>query len=143
MIASDERRRAGGERRSLLGPLDARVEALGEQKREVVAQELPELLDRGERPVRRAGLLLDATDERTQGLLAVDRGLLDVQQHRLTLRELVLVLQARDLLSRSDPAVALPVDAHKDFALADVGRVKISRRMRARALLEQDRREMQ
>ena len=31
----------------------------------------------------------------------------------------------------------------KDFALADVGRIKISRRMRARALLEQDRREMQ
>ena len=143
VIAPDERGRARRERRSLLRPLDARVEALGEQKREVVAHELPELLDRGERPVRRAGLLLDATDERAQALLAVDRRLLDVEQHRLTLRELVLVLQARDLPSRSDPAVALPVDAHEDFALADVGRVKIARRMRACALLEQDRREMQ
>ena len=77
-------------------------------------------------------------DERAQTLLAVDRGLLDVEQHRLSLRELVLVLETRDLPSRSDPAIALPVDAHENFALVDVGRVQIARRMGAGYLLEKD-----
>ena len=57
--------------------------------------------------------------------------------------EVVLVLEARDLLVGRDPAVALAVDADEHVALLEVGAVELAGRMRAGAELEHDRRQAQ
>jgi hypothetical protein len=119
------------------------MKALREEMGEVVRHERPELGRRAERPIGGAGLLLDAADEGAQAVLPGDGRLLHIEEHRLTLSELELVLDARDRRSRRDPAVALPVNADEDVALADVGGIEVARRVRTRALFEQDRRETQ
>ena len=55
--------------------------------------------------------------------------------------EVVLVLEAGDLLVGRDPAVAVAVDADEDVALREVGAVELAGRVRAGAELEHDRRE--
>ena len=106
------------------------MEALGEQVRQVVRHERPELFGRRERPVRRPRSL-DSPDERAQTVLALGGRLAQVEEHRLAVPEVQLVLDPGDLGSGSDPAVALPVDADEDVALIDVGRVQIARRVGA------------
>src|SRR3954454_6532060 len=113
------------------------MEALGEKKREVIGHQRPKLILGAERAVR--GPLLDALQKRPQRRFTLGRGLLDVEQHRLPGRERELVLDARDSSPRSAPPVALPVDAEEDIALCEVRRVEVARRVRARALLEEDR----
>src|SRR3954451_23846780 len=117
------------------------MEALGQQEREIVGHERSELVIGAERAVR--GFSLDPSQKDVQRLLALRRGLLEVEEHRLATRkrELELVLDARDGSPRGDPAVALPVDADEDITLVEIRRVEVARRVRASSLLEEDRRQ--
>ena len=119
------------------------VESLGEQGREVGRDEVRELVRGGERRVRRGAVVADPRDERVEPFVAFG-GLLDVDELRhLVRREPVLVLEAGDLLTRRDPAVLLPVDAHEHVALREVGAIQLLRRVRPRPELEHHRREVQ
>ena len=70
--------------------------------------------------------------------------LLDVDElGHIGRREVVFVLESRDLLVGSDPPVAVGVDAHEHVALREVGAVQLAWRVRARAELEHDRGEAQ
>ena len=66
---------------------------------------------------------------------------LDIDQLRDVGREVPLVFQARYALSRRDPPVLLPVQAHEDVALLEVGAVERSGRMRPGTELEHHWRE--
>ena len=109
------------------------MEALREQKGEVVRHERGELVSRRESAVGRPGLLLDALDQCLETLLSFRSRFLDVKEHRLAVRQVELVLEARDLLPGADPSVALPVDPDEDVALLDVSGVEIARSVRTSA----------
>lgn len=61
---------------------------------------------------------------------------LHVQQPRQVTRKQVLVLQTRHTLARRHPPIALPVDAHEDVALREIGPVQVARGVRPRAEFE-------
>ena len=146
VVPPDERGRSSGKPGSLLEVVDfacVPMEALGQEKREIIGHERPELGGGGEHAVRVAGLLFDSADELAQAVFASGRRLLDVEEHRLALREVELVLEARDRTSRHDPAVALPVHADEHIALFDVRRVQVARSVGTRTLLEEHRRQVQ
>src|SRR6476620_10519215 len=119
------------------------MEPLCQEERQVVAHERTKLLHRRERAVGGASFLLDPTNERDEAILALERRLLDVEEHRLALTEVELILEARNRAPLGNPAVALPVDADKNIALIDVCRVQVTRCVRTRTLLEQHRSEVQ
>ena len=112
-------------------------EALAQQDRQVVGQQPFQLPGRGEGPVGHGVGRADAVDHRRQPRLLIGRGTLQIQQHRLARRrrQPVLILQPGDLHPRRDPAVALPVDAHKHLALLQVCPVHGPRRVRTGARL--------
>jgi hypothetical protein len=115
----------------------ALVEALGEEGGEVGLHQARELFRRLEVLVRCAVVVADAVEQRAEPGLPLRRRALDVEQARQIGRaEVVLVLEARDLLLRRDPAVPLPVQAEEDVALVEIGAVELARRMRAGAQLE-------
>ena len=74
----------------------APVEALGEEDREIVEDELGELTRCAERAVRGTTVALDACEERVERRLASRSGLLHVDQLRPTAAPRELVLDARD-----------------------------------------------
>ena len=90
--------------------------------------------------VRRVVVVADPLEQLVEPLLPV-LAALEVDELRDVGREVPLVLEARHLLARGDPAVLLPVDADEDVALLEVGAVQLARRMRPRAELEHHRRE--
>ena len=94
-----------------------------------------------ERAVR--GSLPDALQKRVQQLFSLGRRLLDIEQHRLPRCKRRTRPRYPRCQPRSDPPVALPVDTEEDVALREVRRIQVARRMRPRALLEEDRRQPQ
>ena len=142
-LPADERRERRGQLDGAVhrgeGLVDRRRrtgEPLGEERREVAAHELGELLGVGVVRVRRPVVLPDAVEELREAGLALT-ALLDVHELRhLGAGEAVLVLQPRDVLAGRDPAVALAVEPEEDVALGEVRAVQLAGRMRARTELE-------
>ena len=118
-------------------------EALAQQDGEVVSQQPFQLPRGGERPVGHGARRPDVVDHRRQPRLLAGRRALEVQQHRFARGQPVLILQARDVHPRRDPAVALPVDAHEHLALLQVGPVHAARRVRPGAGLIPHRNQVQ
>ncbi len=90
------------------------IEALGEQRREVVGEALLQLRGGLEGEVGGGVVLADAARAARRAAGSRCRARLDVDElrHRPR-REVVLVLEPRHLLVGGDPAVALPVDARR------------------------------
>jgi hypothetical protein len=139
----EARRRRDGTPHPRLHPLLLRLEALGQERHQVLGHELLELGGGGERLVRDHRLLLDAAQHRLQPGLHVGSGPLDVHEARHVLRQHELVLQAGDLHVGGDPPVLLPVHGEEHVALLQVGAVQAAGRMRPRGLLEQHGRELE
>ena len=116
------------------------VEALREQDRQVILDQLTQLAGVGERAIRRAVVGLNALDELREASLPRVT-LLDVDELGHRARKEVLVLQAGDRFTGGHPAIALPVEPDEDVALRQIGAVEIPRRVGARAELEHHRRE--
>ncbi len=117
------------------------VEALGEQHREVAGHLFLELVRGVEVEVGGGVVGLDALDQLGEALVP-RRRLLDVDELRHSDRgEVVLVLESRDVLVGSHPAVALAVDADEHVALREVRAIELAGRMGPRAELEHDGRE--
>ena len=115
-------------------------EPLRDEQGEILREELGELLGGLEVPVGDV-VGCDSPEQLLQALLAFPGGLLHVDELRLRPGEEVLVLEAGDLHSRSDPAVLLPVDADEDVALLEVGAVERPGWMRPGAEIEEHRSE--
>jgi hypothetical protein len=115
---------------------------LGEHQREVVFDEVLQLLAIAEELVRDLIVGLDALEQLLEARLPVVR-CLDVHQLRHPLCQHVLVFESRDLFSRRDPSVAFPVNADEDVALRQIAAVKVPGWVRARAEFEHDRDEVQ
>ena len=83
-------------------------EPLAEQDRQVPRDKPGQLPRRGEVLVRRAVVVLDASQQRPEARLPAGRRVLHVHQPRQVPAQPVLVLQAGHVLARSDPAVPAP-----------------------------------
>jgi hypothetical protein len=99
-----------------------------------------ELVGCGERAEGDPVVCLNTLDELGEPGLALVAAL-DVDELGHRTRQNVLVLEARDRLTRRHPAVSLPVDPDEDVALRQVGPVEVARRVGASAELEHHRRE--
>jgi hypothetical protein len=127
-------------RRLSRGPLEdvrpALVEAVGEQGGEIRLEQPAQLPRR--RVVLERGRVVVAEPVQQLGEPGLPRRhrILDVDELRQRPGEVVLVLQPGDALPRRHPAVSLGVQAHEHVALAQVGAVQLTRRMRAGAELE-------
>ena len=102
-------------------------EPLAQEQREVVTNEAPEFARCAERPVRVGSLRLELFDHRRQPRFPLGCRCLDVQKPRNRMGETELVLQARDVHARSDPAVPLPVQTDEDVRLGQVRPVQPAR----------------
>ena len=118
------------------------LEAFGQQGGEVTADLVLQLVGGLERKVRGGVVGPDPIDQVFEAILA--RGArLDVDELRHGPRgEVVLVLEARYLLVRRHPAVAVAVDPDEHIALCEIRPVERARRMRSRAELEHHGREL-
>ena len=141
-IAADERGERGRQRDGRAADHRRRRRArthgepLGEQGRQICADELRELGDVGEVGVGRAVVVPDPIQQRLEPLLLVG-ALLDVHELRhLRRRQPILVLEPRDLLARRDPSVPLAIEPDEDVTLLEVRPIQITRRMRPRPELE-------
>ncbi len=107
-------------------------EALGQELRQVVGQTFAQFVRGGELLVGSGILGADAIEQPLQAGLARRGGRLEVDQPGFLARELVFVLQAGHLHRGRDPAIALPVEAHEDIALRQIGPVEFTRRVGTR-----------
>ena len=111
------------------------VEPFRQQDGEVVQEQVAQLVAVAERLVRRGVLALQAAEDLGEPWILVGRGALDVDEPGHPYGEVELVFEPRDVHVGRDPAVALPVDAHKDLALGQVIPVYAPRRVRPGAHL--------
>ena len=153
VLAPDQRRR-GHRQRARDPPATARRggcrtsraavsgrEPLAQKHGEIVTDQPPELARATERSVGVGSLGLELVDHGRQPCFSVGRRCLDVQQAGHRRGEPELVLQARDVHVRPDPAVPLPVQTDEDVGLGQISPVQLPRRVRSGPELEQHRRE--
>ena len=155
MLAPDQRREHHRYRTAALplrvrrGPVrrgsraGGRREPLAQKQSQIIADQ-PGQVARG--PERTVGVTrdgLDVGDHRRELRLPLGRWLLEVQQSGQRVRKSKLVLETRDVHSRSDPSVALPVQADEDVGLRQVRPVELLRWVRSSPEFEHQRREPQ
>ena len=118
------------------------IEPLGQQGRQIAGHPLFQVLSGFERKIRGGVIALDARDHLLQPRFALGAPLeVDELGHRAR-GEVVLVLQPRDLFAGRHPPVAVGVDADEHVALREIGAVQLAGRVRPRAELEHDGREV-